>query len=103
MARLTTLFVVVVVFLASAQCFARCLDGACQQKHSCHSRAKTCSHPDLVADDGAASTGYSLRAAAAVLPVVRIAAPVLPAASFSPQPPISPPSAASLSIAVLKI
>ncbi len=103
MARSTTLLVALLVFLASAQCFARCMEGACQQKHSCHSRVKACSHQDLIADDSVAGTRHSVESGAVVVPVARIAAPLLPAASFRPQPPISPPTAASQSATILKI
>jgi hypothetical protein len=103
MARLTTLFVAMLVFLASAQCFAKCLEAPCRDAHSCHSQVKTCSHHDLLADDSAASTGYSLYTDAAPVPFVQIAAPASLAESFEPRPPVSPPFVASLSVTVLKI
>ncbi len=102
MARFTTVFVALVVFLATAQCFAMCLEGACHQKHSCHSKVKACLHQDLIAEDSVVSTAQPCRVAVAV-PVARTTAPVLPTASFKPKLPISLPSVESHFVAVLKI
>ena len=103
MARFTTVFVALVVFLATAQCFAMCLEGACHQKHSCHSKVKACLHQDLIAEDSVVSTAHSPRVAAVAVPVARTTAPVLPTASFKPKLPISLPSVESHFVAVLKI
>jgi hypothetical protein len=103
MVRLTTLFVALLIFLASAQCFASCMERPCHQTQPCHSKVKACSHQELLADDIAASADDSPYIAPAILPIVRIAEPVFSANSFAPQPLISPPSVASLSVTVLKI